>query len=100
MFTMKETDAREQFVHDFLMVSENDQDTYFEYSRLVRFEGVLGASEAIKEQFEDWVNGLAEQENERGNEYGAMLLRELLVGWGSDCFYQIAKRFEVEDASN
>jgi hypothetical protein len=100
MFTMKETDAREQFVHDFLMVSENDQDTYFEYSRLVRFEGVLGASEAIKEQFEQWVNGLAEQENERGNEYGAMLLRELLVGWGSDCFSHIAKRFEVEDASN
>ena len=96
MFTIKETDAREQFVHDFLMVSENDSNTYFEYCRLVKFEGVLSASEAIKEQFEQWVNGLADQENERGNEYGAMLLRELLIGWGSDCFYQIAKRFDIE----
>jgi hypothetical protein len=100
MFTMKETDAREQFVEDFLLVSQNDSDTYFEYSRLVKFEGVLGASEAIKEQFEEWVSKLADDEDERGNEYGALLLRQLLIGWGSDCFYQIAKRFEVEDASN
>jgi len=100
MFTMKETDAREQFVHDFLMVSQNDSDTYFEYSRLVKFEGVLGASEAIKEQFEGFVSKLADDEDERGNEYGALLLRQLLIGWGSDCFYQIAKRFEIEDASN
>ena len=94
---MKETDAREQFVEDFLLVSQNDSDTYFEYCRLVKFEGVLGASEAIKEQFEDWVSGLADNEDERGNEYGALLLRQLLIGWGSDCFYQIAKRFEIED---
>ncbi len=96
----KEITARGQFVEDFLLVSQNDSDTYFEYSRLVKFEGVLGASEAIKEQFEGFVSKLADDEDERGNEYGALLLRQLLIGWGSDCFYQIAKRFEVEDASN
>ena len=96
----KETTARDQFIEDFLLVSQNDSDTYFEYSRLVKFEGVLGASEAIKEQFEGFVSKLADDEDERGNEYGALLLRQLLIGWGSDCFYQIAKRFEVEDASN
>ena len=96
----KETTARDQFIADFLLVSQNDSDTYFEYSRLVKFEGVLGASEAIKEQFEGFVSKLADDEDERGNEYGALLLRQLLIGWGSDCFYQIAKRFEVEDASN
>jgi hypothetical protein len=96
----KEITARGQFVEDFLLVSQNDSDTYFEYSRLVKFEGVLGASEAIKEQFEGFVSKLADDEDERGNEYGALLLRQLLIGWGSDCFYQIAKRFEIEDASN
>ena len=96
----KETTARDQFIEDFLLVSQNDSDTYFEYSRLVKFEGVLGASEAIQEQFEGFVSKLADDEDERGNEYGALLLRQLLIGWGSDCFYQIAKRFEVEDASN
>jgi hypothetical protein len=91
----KEMTAREQFVQDFLLVSENDPDIYFDYSRLVRFEGVLGASEAMKEQFEEFVSNLADQENERGNEYGSLLLRQLLIGWGSDCFYQIAKRFDT-----
>jgi hypothetical protein len=91
----KEITAREQFVQDFLLVSENDPDIYFDYSRLVRFEGVLGASEAMREQFEEFVSNLADQENERGNEYGSLLLRQLLIGWGSDCFYQIAKRFDT-----
>jgi hypothetical protein len=91
----KEMTAREQFVQDFLLVSENDPDIYFDYSRLVRFEGVLGASEAMREQFEEFVSNLADQENERGNEYGSLLLRQLLIGWGSDCFYQIAKRFDT-----
>lgn len=91
----KEMTAKEQFVQDFLLVSENDPDIYFDYSRLVRFEGVLGASEAMREQFEEFVSNLADQENERGNEYGALLLRQLLIGWGSDCFYQIAKRFDT-----
>ena len=91
----KEMTAREQFVQDFLLVSENDPDIYFDYSRLVRLEGVLGASEAMKEQFEEFVLNLADQENERGNEYGSLLLRQLLIGWGSDCFYQIAKRFDT-----
>lgn len=89
------TTAQEQFVQDFLLVSENDPDIYFDYSRLVRFEGVLGASEAMREQFEEFVSNLADQENERGNEYGSLLLRQLLIGWGSDCFYQIAKRFDT-----
>ena len=91
----KEITAREQFVQDFLLVSENDPNIYFDYSRLVRFEGVLGASEAMREQFEEFVSNLADQENERGNEYGSLLLRQLLIGWGSDCFYQIAKRFDT-----
>jgi hypothetical protein len=91
----KEITAREQFVQDFLLVSENDPNIYFDYSRLVKFEGVLGASEAMREQFEEFVSNLADQENERGNEYGSLLLRQLLIGWGSDCFYQIAKRFDT-----
>jgi hypothetical protein len=49
----------------------------------------------MKEQFEEFVSNLADQENERGNEYGSLLLRQLLLGWGSDCFYQIAKRFDT-----
>ncbi len=90
-----DTIAQEQFVEDFLLVSENDRDIYTEYTSLVEREGVLRASEVIQEQFENWISQLADQEEERGNEYGSLLIRQLLIGWGSDSFYKIAKRFEA-----
>ncbi len=90
-----DTIAQEQFVEDFLLVSENDRDIYTEYTSLIEREGVLRASEVIQEQFENWISQLADQEEERGNEYGSLLLKQLLIGWGSDSFYKIAKRFEA-----
>lgn len=90
-----DTIAQEQFVEDFLLVSENDRDIYTEYTSLIEREGVLKASEIIQEQFENWISQLANQEEERGNEYGSLLIRQLLIGWGSDSFYKIAKRFEA-----
>lgn len=91
-----QTQAQAQFVEDFLLVSENTLETYTEYTALVKSKGVLKASEIIQEQFENWISQLADQEEERGNEYGSLLIRQLLIGWGSDSFYKIAKRFEVE----
>jgi hypothetical protein len=88
------TQAQEQFIEDFLLVSENDYDTYMDYTSLVARVGVMKASEQIENQFENWVSELADKEEERGNEYGALLLKQLLIGWGSDSFYKIAKRFE------
>ena len=87
--------AQEQFIEDFLLVSENDYDTYLDLTSTVKSEGVLKASEKIQEQFENWITQLADQEEGRGNEYGSLLLKQLLIGWGSDSFYKIAKRFEV-----
>ena len=87
--------AQEQFIEDFLLVSENDYDTYLDLTSTIKSEGVLKASEKIQEQFENWITQLADQEEVKGNEYGSLLLKQLLIGWGSDSFYKIAKRFEV-----
>ena len=87
--------AQEQFIEDFLLVSENDYQTYLDLTSTVKREGILKASEKIQSQFEDWITQLADKEEERGNEYGSLLLKQLLIGWGSDSFYKIAKRFEV-----
>ena len=91
-----QTQAQAQFVEDFLLVSENTLEIYTQYTALVKSRGVLKASEIIQEQFENWISQLADQEEERGNEYGSLLIKQLLIGWGSDSFYKIAKRFEVE----
>jgi hypothetical protein len=87
--------AQEQFIEDFLLVSENDYDTYLDLTSTVKSEGVLKTSEKIQEQFENWISQIADQEEEKGNEYGSLLLKQLLIGWGSDSFYKIATRFEV-----
>jgi hypothetical protein len=92
-----QTQAQAQFVEDFLLVSENDYDTYLDLTSTVKSEGVLKTSEKIQEQFENWISQIADQEEEKGNEYGSLLLKQLLIGWGSDSFYKIAKRFEVVD---
>jgi aspartyl-tRNA synthetase len=92
-----ENKAREQFVEDFLLVAENDQDTYNDLKDIVKRNGVLGGSERIQDDFETWISRLATDEEERGNEFGSLLLRQLLIGWGSDSFYQIAKRFEDDE---
>jgi hypothetical protein len=89
-------EASEQFVEDYLMVSENDQEAYYEHIGLVSSYGVTKAGEIMRGQFEEWISNLANQEEERGNEYGSLLIRQLLIGWGADSFYKIAERFENE----
>lgn len=90
------TTAQEQFVEDFLLVSENDYDIYLDYTSLVKIKGVAKTAEIIQEQFENWVSELAEEQEEKNNAYGALLLRQLLIGWGADSFYKIAERFIQE----
>jgi len=90
------TQAQEQFVEDFLLVSENDYDTFMDYTSLIKIKGVAKTAEIIQEQFENWVSELAEEQEEKKNAYGALLLRQLLIGWGSDSFFKIAQRFNQE----
>jgi chromosomal replication initiation ATPase DnaA len=98
---MNATTAQEQFISDFLMVAENDQEIYNNYRNIVEDLGVISGAQKIQEEFEDWISDLAEQEKERGNEVGQLLLGQLLIGWGSDCFYHIAKRFyKINEESN
>jgi len=90
------TQAQEQFVEDFLLVSENDYDTFMDYTSLIKIKGVAKTAEIIQEQFENWVSELAEEQEGKKNAYGALLLRQLLIGWGSDSFFKIAQRFNQE----
>ena len=93
--TQTQAQAQAQFIEDFLLISENDYKTYLDLTSTVKRVGVLNTSEKIQAQFENWVSQLADQEEEKKNAYGALLLRQLLIGWGSDSFYKIAKRFEL-----
>jgi hypothetical protein len=90
------TEAREQFVDDYLMVSQNVQDVYYDHIGIVASNGVGKGGEILRGQFEEWASDLADREEKRGYEVGALFIRQLLIGWGADSFYKIAERFENE----
>jgi hypothetical protein len=94
---MPAIEARSQFVRDFLLVAENDQQVYSEYMELVKSKGIVKAGQEIEEEFEGFISNLASQQDERGNEFGALLLRQLLIGWGADAFLSIAIRFQEDN---
>ncbi len=90
------TEASEQFVEDYLLVSQNVQEVYYDHIGIVASNGVGKGSEILRGQFEEWASDLADREEKRGYEVGALFIRQLLIGWGADSFYKIAERFQNE----
>lgn len=87
--------ARDQFAHDFIMVSDNEQEAYRDALDIARAAkgSVSTASEKFREQFESYISDVVEREREEGNTIGASLIGELLIGFGSDTFDIIARHY-------
>lgn len=91
--------AREQFVSDYLLVIDNDSHAYSEVMELVaKHEGKVSAiSDQLREEFEEYISQVAEREQEDGRLVGSLLISQLLIGFGSDAFDDIARHY-VEKA--
>jgi hypothetical protein len=89
------TTAREQFVSDYLLVIDNDHEAYSEVMELVaKHEGKVPAiSDQLREEFEEYISQVAEREREDGRQVGGDLISQLLIGFGSDVFDDIARHF-------
>jgi hypothetical protein len=87
--------AREQFVSDYLLVIDNDRHAYSEVMELVaKHEGNVPAiSDQMREEFEEYISQVAEREQEDGRLVGSLLISQLLIGFGSDAFDDIARHF-------
>jgi len=87
--------ARDQFVHDYLMVTDNDQEAYREALDIARDAGgsVSKASDKFREQFEGYISQVVERERELGNTIGADLIGQMLIGFGSSPFDIIARHY-------
>ena len=92
---MQEPTARAQFAHDFIMVTDNNGEAYREAIDTARNEGgnVAKVSDKFREQFEAYISDVVEREHEQGNHFGADLIGELLLGFGSSPFDIIAKHY-------
>jgi hypothetical protein len=86
--------AREQFVSDYLLVNDNNFMAYRLAMQMVdeKEKSISKISDTLREQYERAISRVIERERKE-NEFTADLLSELLLGWGSAPFDDIAKHY-------
>ena len=86
--------AVDQFVEDYTLVTNNEFEAYSETMELVKENaGISAVSDELRDQFESYIAGVVERERELGHEVGALLISQMLIGWGSDAFDRIARHY-------
>ena len=93
--TVERPGASHQFAEDYILVTENDQDSYREILDMEETQAgnMSGLSDRLREQFEGYISEVAEREREAGHEIGALLISQMLTGWGSTTFDIIARHW-------
>ena len=87
--------APQQFAEDYILVTENDSDSYHEIIEMPEFKAgnMSGLSDKLREQFEEYIGQVAERESENGHDAGALLISQMLTGWGTHTFDIIARHY-------
>jgi hypothetical protein len=99
----QEPTARGQFVEDYTLITDNNRTAYEAMQALMNQQGahnVSWLSDNLKEAFENRISEVVERERQRGNEYTAELISQMLIGWGSSTFDQIARHYIDTDLEN
>jgi hypothetical protein len=95
--------AREQFVQDYTLITDNDRAAYRGMQVLLNQRGahnVPWLSDKLREKFENQISEVVERERRRGNEHTADLIAQMLIGYGSDVFDDIARHYIDTDLEN
>ena len=87
--------AREQFFNDYTLVVDNEKEQFEDIlgRENTRAGNVSGLSDELREEFETYISQVADRESEAGREVGSMLIREMLIGFGSAVFDDIARHY-------
>jgi hypothetical protein len=91
--------APQQFADDYLMVVENDREGWDEITQEARRVGynMPKLSDSIREQYEQLASQVIENVEEDVTEFGANVLRQILLSWGSSPFDIIAREVIARD---
>ena len=91
--------AYEQFVDDYLLVVENDQDAWTDLmitARQYEHNKIL-LSEELRDQWDDFIEQVATLVETKYVGVAGLMLRQIAGGWGSAPFDLIAKRIIESD---
>jgi hypothetical protein len=93
--TMERPGASHQFAEDYILVTENDFDTYTAIMDMdeLKAENMSGLSDRLRGEFEEYISQVVTREKEAGREEGADLIAQLLIGWGASTFDIIARHY-------
>jgi putative heme iron utilization protein len=91
---MDSNTAREQFINDYTMVMDNNFTHYRLAMQMVEEnqKSISKISDTLREQYENAISAVIERER-KINEVTADLLAEILLGWGSAPFDDLAKHY-------
>ena len=90
--------ARQQFVTDYLLVTDNNESAYTIHMRLAEDKSVSKMADKLKADYENAIGATIENlrnmqgGHPRGN-ITADLMSQLLLGWGTDVFDDIARHY-------
>lgn len=92
---MERPGASHQFAEDYILVTENDFDTYTAIMDMdeLKAENMSGLSDRLRGEFEEYISQVVTREKEAGHEEGADLIAQLLIGWGTSTFDIIARHY-------
>lgn len=89
--------AREQFVSDYLLVVDNNQTAYNMHMKLAEMKSVSKMADKLKEDYENAIGATIENLRQMsGHPRGGVtadLMSQLLLGWGTDVFDDIARHY-------
>ena len=89
--------AREQFVTDYLLVTDNNQLAYTLHMKLAESKSVSKMADKLKEDYEnaisETVQNLKKMQGGIQSSIVADLMAQLLLGWGTDVFDDIARHY-------
>mgnify|MGYP003351821500 CR=1 FL=1 len=84
--------AKEQFVEDFLLVADNDYEFYTSLKESAdNTDSVATLSDELREEYETLAEQICELVDKEISDTAGLLMRQMLQGWGSMPFDDIAR---------
>jgi hypothetical protein len=90
-----ENTARQQFVADYLLVTDNNEAAYTLHIQLAHEAGgsVSRMSDKVREMYEDAISAAVERERGISGHITADLIAQVMLDWGSAPFDDIARHY-------